>query len=277
MAANQKEPTVHLAPWRERIHEIIFEADTRAGKVFDIVLMVLILLSILSAMLESIESIDRRYHAELVAAEWVFTVLFTIEYALRLVSVRKKLRYALSFFGIVDLLAILPMYLTLLGLGTHYGVMVRTLRLLRIFRVFKLARYLSEAGTLRAAMIESRAKITVFLTTVLILICVVGSAMHVVEGPEHGFDSIPESIYWAVVTVTTVGYGDISPQTPEGKALASVVMILGYSILVIPGGIVSAAWVQSSRKPVTTQSCPDCTREGHDADARFCKFCGGEL
>ncbi len=265
-----------MAPWRRRLHTVIFEADTPGGKLFDVVLLVLIVLSVLAAMLDSVVSIAERYHELLLTAEWVFTVLFTVEYVLRLLCVRRKLGYALSFFGVVDFLAILPTYLTLFDLGFHYGAVVRALRLLRIFRILKLAQFLSEAHALRMALKASRAKITVFLATVLIIICIMGSAMHLIEGPEHGFTSIPQSIYWAVVTVTTVGYGDIAPVTPLGKMLAAIVMIMGYSLLIIPGGIISAEWVQS-RGTITTQSCPDCSREGHAADAVYCKYCGGRL
>jgi voltage-gated potassium channel len=204
-------------------------------------------------------------------------VLFTLEYGLRLLCVRRKLGYALSFYGLIDLLAIMPSYLMLLDLGWRHATILRSLRLLRIFRVFKLAQFLSEASTLRSALAASRAKITVFFTTVLIIVCIVGSAMYLIEGPESGFTSIPQGMYWAVVTVTTVGYGDVLPITPLGKALATLVMLTGYSILIIPGGIISAEWVARRRGSITTQACPDCSREGHDADAEHCKHCGGKL
>lgn len=265
------------APWRRRLHSVIFEADTPTGKLFDVVLLIVIVLSVMVAMLDSVKSIRAQYAAVLIAAEWVFTGLFTLEYGLRLLCVRRKLGYAFSFYGIVDFLAILPTYLLLLNIGWHHGAVVRSLRLLRIFRVFKLAQFLSEATELRRALAASRPKITVFFTAVLIIICIVGSAMYLIEGEESGFTSIPQGIYWAVVTVTTVGYGDISPVTPAGKLVAAVVMLMGYSILIIPGGIISAEWASAKRAGVTTQACPDCSREGHDADAKFCKFCGGRL
>ena len=276
MARTPDTSAVDQSNWQRRLHEIIFEADTAAGKAFDIVLLLAILMSVLVVMLESVEAIDRRYHGIFLTAEWLFTILFSVEYVLRLSCVKKKLGYAFSFFGIVDLLAIVPTYLTLFDLGTRYGVVVRVLRLLRVFRIFKLAHFLSEASALRSALRASRAKITVFLSAVLITTCIVGSVMHLVEGPKSGFTSIPQSIYWAIVTVTTVGYGDISPVTPVGKTLAAMVMILGYSILIVPGGIISAEWARSSMS-ISTQVCPDCSREGHDFDALHCKFCGAKL
>lgn len=266
-----------MGRWRQRMHEIIFEADTPQGKCFDVVLLIAIMLSVLVVILESVESIDKEYHGSLLMAEWLFTILFTIEYILRLVCVHNKLNYARSFFGIVDLLAIIPTYLTLFELGTRYAVVIRIVRLLRVFRIFKLAQFLSEAGAFRHAIYASRAKITVFLTAVLIVICIVGATMHLIEGPESGFTSIPQGIYWAIVTVTTVGYGDISPITPFGKMVAAIVMMLGYSILLVPSGIISAEWIQMRHQQISTQVCPDCSREGHDLDAMYCKFCGASL
>ncbi|MHC5209482.1 MAG: ion transporter [Planctomycetota bacterium] len=263
--------------WRRRLHTVIFEADTPGGKLFDVLLLIVIGLSVLAAMLDSVASISTVHHDALLAAEWVFTLLFTLEYVLRLLCVRRKLGYALSFYGVIDLLAIVPTYLTLLAVGWHGGVILRALRLLRVFRIFKLAQFLTEAASLRAALAASRAKITVFLAVVLIIICIVGSAMYLIEGPEHGFTSIPQGIYWAVVTVTTVGYGDVSPATPLGKAVAVLVMLVGYSILIIPGGIISAEWASARSRSIGTQACPDCSREGHDTDAAHCKFCGGRL
>jgi len=263
--------------WRKRLHEVIFEADTPAGKLFDVVLLIVIVASILVVTLDSVESISARHHDALLRAEWIFTLLFTVEYVLRLLCVRRKLGYALSFFGVIDFVAIVPTWLTLVAPGWHGAAVIRALRLLRVFRIFKLAQFLTEANSLRAAMRASRPKITVFLTAVLIIIVIVGSMMHVIEGPESGFTSIPQGIYWAVVTVTTVGYGDISPETPLGKAVAALVMIMGYSILIIPGGIISAEWVAGRIGPISTQVCPDCSREGHTTNAVFCKFCGGRL
>jgi voltage-gated potassium channel len=275
---NQHPPPTRIAPWRARIHEIVFEAETPAGRAFDVVLVVLILAAVLAAMLESVQSLPPTMHGALVVAEWIFTALFTVEYGLRLVSVRQPLKYATSFFGIVDLLAILPTYLSVLFPGSQSLLVIRSLRLLRIFRVLKLTRFLSEAQALRRALIESRPKITVFLATVLVAVSIVGALMYLIEGPENGFTSVPMSMYWAIVTMTTVGYGDISPGTVAGRIVASVLMVLGYSMIIVPTGIVSAEMAhQVMRRPISTQACPSCSHEGHDADARHCKWCGAEL
>ena len=263
--------------WRGRLHEVIFEADTRAGRAFDIGLIGLILLSVLAVMLESIGGVRRRYGAQLYAAEWAFTILFTVEYALRLLSVRRPLRYASSFFGVVDLLAIVPTYLSLLVPGSHYLLIIRILRLLRVFRVLKLAEHLTEADVLMRALRASRRKISVFLLTVLTLVVIIGTLLYVIEGEANGFTSIPVGIYWAVVTLTTVGYGDISPKTPVGQTLAALVMIIGYGIIAVPTGIVTVEIAQAVRKPVSTQACPDCSSQGHDVDAVHCKYCGAKL
>lgn len=266
------------ARWRQTLHEIIFEADTPAGKAFDVVLLGLILLSTIVVMLESVRSLRVRYDSVFLAIEWFITALFTVEYVLRLVSVRRPLRYAASFFGVVDLLAILPTYLSLLVPGSQYLLVVRVLRLLRIFRVLKLVEYLREAILLQQALRASRRKISVFLLTVLTLVTIIGALMYVIEGEAHGFDSIPTSIYWAIVTMTTVGYGDIAPQTTLGQLLASAVMLLGYGIIAIPTGIVTIELSRaSSQEPVSTQACPVCGREGHDHDAVHCKYCGAKL
>jgi voltage-gated potassium channel len=263
--------------WRGRLHEVIFEADTRAGRAFDVTLIGLILLSVLAVMLESIGSVRARYGGWLYAAELTFTILFTLEYVLRLMSVRRPLLYASSFFGVVDLLAIVPTYLSLLVPGSHYLLVIRILRLLRVFRVLKLAEHLSEADVLMRALRASRRKISVFLLTVLTLVVVIGTLLYVIEGEENGFTSIPVSIYWAVVTLTTVGYGDISPKTPVGQTLAAVVMIIGYGIIAVPTGIVTVEIAQAVRMPVSTQACPDCSSQGHDVDAVYCKYCGAKL
>ncbi len=262
---------------RARLHEIIFEADTPAGKAFDVALLVCIVLSVLSVMLESVDEIDVRHHAILAAAEWFFTILFTIEYVLRLACVGRPLRYAGSFFGIVDLLAIVPTYLSVFVPGSQSFLVLRVLRLLRVFRIFKLARFLSEASALRSAIWASRRKVIVFLATVLIVVVIMGSAMHLIEGRDAGFDSIPQSMYWAIVTMTTVGYGDAAPVTALGKAVAAMVMVLGYSFIIVPTGIITAELAHGGGRAVSTQACPDCSREGHDPDARHCKFCGSSL
>ncbi|MCR9141505.1 MAG: ion transporter [bacterium] len=268
--------------WRRRLHEIIFEADTPVGKAFDIILLWAILLSVLAVMLESVPTIGQPYQRILRIVEWVFTVLFTLEYLLRLLTVRVAWRYAVSFYGLVDLLAIIPTYLSLALAGSHYFLVIRILRLLRVFRVFKLVRYTSEAQILLTALRASRPKITVFLGTVLTMVVVIGSLMYIIEGEEHGFTSIPKSIYWAIVTLTTVGYGDITPQTAFGQFLSALVMITGYGIIAVPTGIVSAELAQAMRAhPNTienfTRSCTSCGGEGHDPDAVYCKHCAAAL
>jgi voltage-gated potassium channel len=271
------EPPAPARSARESLREIIFEADTPAGKAFDVVLLISILTSVLCVVLESVQSLDARYHGFFVAIEWMFTVLFTIEYGLRLYCTLRPVRYAVSFFGLVDLLAILPTYISLFVGGTQALLVIRALRLLRVFRIFKLARYLTEATALRHALWASRAKITVFLAAVLIVVVIMGAAMYVVEGPDEPFTSIPRSAYWAVVTMTTVGYGDITPSTVIGQSLAACIMVLGYSFIIIPTGIITAELAHGVSKPITTRTCPSCSLEGHDADADFCKHCGANM
>ncbi|MBI9075952.1 MAG: ion transporter [Desulfatibacillum sp.] len=270
----------HMRPGGLRAlgHEIIFEADTPAGKAFDVVLIISIMLSVLVVMADSVHSIQVQFGGALYVLEWVFTVLFTVEYILRLACIGKPVKYAASFFGVVDLLAILPTYLSFFLPGSHYLTVIRVLRLLRVFRVLKLAQYVGEANELMRALASSRRKITVFLFVVATLVVILGSVMYVVEGEANGFVSIPAGIYWAVVTLTTVGYGDISPQTALGQALAALVMILGYAIIAVPTGIVSAELVRGpDRKIISTQACPQCSRDGHDPDANNCKYCGAPL
>lgn len=264
--------------WQGKLHEIIFEADTPAGKLFDIVLIGSILLSVLIVSLESVSAIRDQWGFELNLLEWLFTVLFSVEYTLRFISVGHPVRYARSFFGLVDLLSVLPTYLSLFFYEGHYLSVIRILRVLRIFRILKLADHLLEAQILSQAIKASRKKITVFIFAVMTIVVIVGSVMYVIEGEQNGFTSIPRSIYWAIVTLTTVGYGDISPKTPLGQTLASFVMIMGYAIIAIPTGIVSAEISQANlRKKVSTQSCPSCSLEGHDPDAVCCKWCGAKL
>jgi voltage-gated potassium channel len=268
----------HLRPWQKALHEVIFEADTPMGKAFDVILIASIALSVLAVMIDTIHSMNERYGSFLYGVEWFFTILFTVEYVLRLLCVGRPIRYAVSFFGIVDILAIAPTYLSLVLAGSQYLIVIRVLRVLRVFRVLKLAEYLGEAQVLQKALLASRRKITVFLITVATLVVILGSLMYLIEGEANGFTSIPLSIYWAVVTLTTVGYGDISPHTTWGRGLAVIVMILGYSIIAIPTGIFTAEFAQAARKKgVSTQSCPQCSAEGHDPDAKFCKFCGEGL
>ena len=263
--------------FRARLHEIVFEADTAAGKAFDVSVLVCIVASVCAVVLESVTSVRRQFGGELRALEWFFTIVFTLEYVLRLYAVQRPLRYAFSFFGLVDLLSILPSYLSLFVEGSQTLLVVRALRLLRVFRVLKLASFLGEAQVLLIALRASRAKITVFLGTVLVITLVMGSIMYLVEGPTHGFTSIPRGVYWAIVTLTTVGYGDLSPKTPLGKLLASVVMILGYAIIAVPTGIVTSELTAARGRGQSRQSCPACGREGHDDDATHCKYCGAAL
>lgn len=263
--------------WKERLHTIVFEADTPAGRAFDFTLIFCIIMSVIVVVLESIASIDQRWHRELFIAEIGFTILFTIEYVVRLLVVQRPAAYARSFLGIIDLLAIAPTWLSLIFPGAQMFLTVRVIRLLRIFRILKLTEYLAEAGVIAGALRASRRKIMVFLFAVLTLVVTIGATMYVIEGPQNGFVSIPTSMYWAIVTLTTVGYGDLSPQTSLGKFLASVVMIIGYAIIAVPTGIVTSEFTAARRGTVSRQACPSCGREGHDADARHCKFCGSTL
>lgn len=261
--------------WRQRLHEIIFEADTPAGKLFDVVLILSIIVSVVVVMLDSVATLRSTYGGLFLKLEWAFTLLFTVEYALRLSCIGRPLKYAGSFYGVVDLLSILPSYLSLLFPGGQYLLVIRVLRLLRVFRVLKLVQFVGESNYLRQALWASRRKVAVFLFSVLLLMMIFGSVMYLVEGPDNGFTSIPRSIYWAIVTMTTVGYGDISPQTNLGQAIASLVMICGYGIIAIPTGIVTSEL--AFRKSLSAQACPECGAEGHDLSAKFCKSCGAEL
>lgn len=269
-AVKQKE---NLSPLQHRLHEIIFEAETPAGRLFDLVLIVFILASVASVMLESVQSIRLEYSALFDILEWAFTAVFTVEYIARLYCVSRPFAYARSFYGIIDLMAVLPGYLSFILPGAHYLSVVRIFRVLRVFRILKLAHYLDEADLLFNSLIASRKRITVFLLGVLTLIVFVGSIIYVIEGEENGFTSIPVSIYWAVVTLTTVGYGDISPKTPLGQAFSVLIMIMGYGIIAIPTGIVTHEMVRQSRV-VSTRACPACGSDGHDETASYCKNCG---
>lgn len=261
---------------KDTIYEIIFEADTPAGKWFDVLLILSILASVTVVMADSIDAVRTSYGRFLQAAEWFFTILFSVEYILRLYCVRSRLKYAASFYGVVDFLAIVPTYLSLVFPATKYFAVLRMLRILRVFRVLKLIQYLKEANLLMKALASSRRKITVFFFTVMTLVTIFGSLMYVIEGEANGFSSIPKSIYWAIVTMTTVGYGDISPQTVLGQAMASVIMIMGYSIIAVPTGIFTVEFSQALTRE-TSSNCPVCGRDGHTRDATFCKFCGEEL
>jgi voltage-gated potassium channel len=262
---------------RERTYEIIFGHYTPAGKAFDVGLILLIIASVMVVMLESVQAIRMEHGPLLRATEWGFTILFTIEYGLRLWCSPKPIRYARSFFGVVDLLAILPTYLSLVLPGGQALLSVRALRLLRVFRIFKLAHHVSEAGALMRALGQSRDKITVFIAAVLTLVVILGSLMYLIEGGANGFTSIPRSVYWAIVTLTTVGYGNIAPQTDLGQALAAVVMIMGYAIIAVPTGIVSVEMANVARQARSERVCANCGAVGHDADAKHCNKCGAEL
>ena len=275
--AQAGEPPLSWGPLRRQIHTIIFGADTPAGKAFDVVLWFAIGASVVVVMLDSVEDFQQDFGAILFKAEWFFTILFSLEYILRLASVRQPLRYAFSFFGIVDLLSVLPTYLSFFFPGTHYLLIVRILRMLRIFRVLKLSRFVNESQVLMNALRMSTPKITVFLFSVLTIVCIMGALMHIVEGRESGFSSIPRGMYWAIVTLTTVGYGDIAPRTPLGQVLASLLMVMGYGIIAVPTGIVSVELAHAARASVTAVSCGSCGADGHDTDAVHCKFCGALL
>lgn len=264
--------------WRDKLHETIYESNTPEGKAFDVALLVCIFISIAVVMLDSIQLLHHRYSSLFQVLEWTFTILFTIEYILRLVCIRRPLLYATSFLGIIDLLAIIPSYLSIFYAGAQSLLVVRSLRLLRIFRIFKLTHFLFEMQFLRTAMAASLKKIAVFMLVVLTAVIILGSVMYLVEGRQNGFQSIPDSIYWAIVTLTTVGYGDIAPVTPLGKLIASLIMFTGYGIIAVPTGIVTTEVVMGARaRRENHQACPSCGREGHDADAVFCKWCGAKL
>ncbi len=262
---------------RARLHEIIFEADTPSGRFFDLALIWCIVASVLAVMLDSIASVRNEHGDLLERIEWILTTLFTIEYLLRLWCIGKPLKYATSFYGLVDLLAILPTFLSLIFPGSRYFVVIRILRVLRIFRVLKFVQFLNEAQVMMQALKASGRKLAVFFATVISLVIIFGSMMYILEGEANGFTSIPRSIYWAIVTMTTVGYGDISPQTALGQALASVVMLIGFTIIAVPTGIVAAEMTRAGDVSVSTQVCQECAAEGHSADAKHCKMCGEKL
>lgn len=263
---------------RQRINTIIFGSDTFLGKLFDIVLIGCILISVIVVMLDSIADYSAKYGAYFLAAEWIFTFLFTVEYFLRLVSVDKPVKYATSFFGLIDLFAIIPTYAGLFFPAGKYLIVIRILRVLRVFRVLKFVQYIGEADMLVKALVASRRKITVFIFSVLAVVIIIGSIMYIIEGGESGFTSIPKGIYWAIVTMTTVGYGDIAPVTVMGQTLASIVMILGYGIIAIPTGIVTVEFSKvAGNIDKNLKHCPGCSYENHDSDAVFCKICGSRV
>ena len=264
--------------WRTHLHDIIYETNTPAGKAFDVVLLIFILASIIVVMLDSVPSIHAQHGDLFLGLEWAFTIVFTVEYILRLISIQRPLRFVLSPLGLIDLLSILPSYLSVFIPGAQSLLVLRALRLLRIFRIFRLAHFLTEAEYLTTAIRNSARKIAIFMMAVLALVIILGSVMYLVEGAEAGFTSIPESIYWGIVTVTTVGYGDIAPLTPLGKAIASIMMLIGYGIIAVPTGLITSELTASiHQRGHSAETCPACGREGHDADARFCKRCGARL
>jgi len=275
--------------WKTKLHEIIYEADSPSGKLFDVILLFVIIASIILVMLESVKAIDTKYHVFLNISEWVITILFSLEYIARIITVKKPLKYITSFYGIIDFLSTIPKYLSIIFAGTHALVALRALRLLRVFRILKLARYLGASNNLMKALKASRAKISVFLFAVVIISIILGTIMYLIEGEENGFNNIPKSVYWCIVTLTTVGYGDIAPQTPLGQLIASMVMILGYGIIAVPTGIVSAEYTMQRKSEdeedededisvdLNSKSCLNCSSANHKDDAEFCYHCGQEL
>jgi len=264
--------------WRTRLHEVIYESNTVAGKTFDVTLLILILTSIIVIMLDSVEKWHNRYGQLFYYLEMVFTLVFTLEYILRLISIKRPWLYMISFLGIIDLIAIIPTYFSVFFAGAQSLLVVRALRMLRIFRIFKLTHFLSEMRFLGGAIKNSLRKISIFMLIVLTLVVILGSVMYLIEKGDNGFNNIPESIYWAIVTITTVGYGDISPVTPLGKFVASLIMLMGYAIIAVPTGILTTEMsLAARRQEQTNETCPSCGREGHDTNAAFCKFCGAKL
>lgn len=268
--------------WRHQLHEIIFEADTPAGRWFDVALLWCILISVIAVIIETVAAVREhpRIGYSLEILEWIFTVLFTIEYGLRILCVKRPLGYVFSYYGVIDLLAVLPTYVAAFVTTSNAQTLlvIRILRLVRVFRVFKMGRFVRQGNVLKAALRASRTKITLFIFVVFNLVVIIGALMYAIEGEEHGFTSIPVAMYWTIVTITTVGYGDIVPQTVAGQVIASVAMLLGYAIIAVPTGIVSVEIAEATRlSPVSTQACPSCAREGHSSDAVCCKFCGEKL
>ncbi len=263
--------------FRKKLHEVIYEADTPIGKFFDIALLVLIVISIVAVMLESVASIKIIYGDQLAIIEWIITIFFTMEYIGRIIAVRKPLSYIFSFYGIIDLLATLPKYLDLLFPGSSFLLSIRALRLLRIFRILKLAHFVGASNQLMAALKKSRIKIAVFLFTVIILCIILGTLMYMIEGPKSGFSSIPVSIYWTIVTLTTVGFGDITPITPLGQFVSIIIMIMGYGIIAVPTGLVTAQFMQERTIHENTQVCPNCSADHHRDNAEYCYNCGTHL
>lgn len=266
--------------WKQKIHEVIYGTHTQAGRLFDIILLVVIVYSVVIVMLESIPSFDEKHHRFLNYSEWVVTILFSIEYILRIISINRPKKYIFSFFGMVDLLSTIPKYFSLFLVGSQYLTAFRILRLLRVFRILKLVRFVGESNNLIRSIHASRNKIFVFVFFIIIISVLLGTVMYIVEGPTHGFTSIPHSVYWTIVTLTTVGYGDISPETPLGQFIATLIMIIGYGVIAVPTGIVSAeyaAGASKKKKIVPGRTCPDCGTEIMRIDAHYCRECGNRL
>ncbi len=273
--------------WKDKVHEIIYEADTPMGKWFDIILIIVILISVLLVMLESVKEINAKYHAILLTLEWLVTIFFTVEYILRVISIRKPFKYVFSFYGIIDFISTIPLYLSYIFAGSQVLLTFRIFRMLRVFRILKLVKFMGEASQLQQALKASRAKIAIFIYVVIILSVIMGTVMYLVEGNESGFTSIPRSIYWTIVTLTTVGYGDIAPQTDIGQFIASIIMIVGYGIIAVPTGIVTVEFAKQGKGEdlndqgkvvhINTQACPSCSAEGHRDDATHCYNCGSIL
>jgi len=274
MPNSLKSPALPAQKWRKALYETVFESNTQLGRFFDIVLIGVIVASVVTVMLSSVQSLRLQYSEFFMYSELAITAIFTIEYVLRLICAPKRVQYATSFFGIVDLLSVLPSYLAMFSESAHYLMIVRILRLMRIFRILKLARYLHEAESLKRALQMSLPKITVFAAAIVTLVVIMGALMYVIEGEKNGFTSIPISIYWAVVTLTTVGYGDISPKTPLGQFMSCIVMMLGYAIIAVPTGIVS---VQLHQAGTSVTACSDCGEKQHSSDSAFCRMCGHNL
>lgn len=266
-----------MKKWQHRLHEVIYEADTKAGRIFDIVLLIFILASVLLVALESVYWVDLKYHAVLNIAEWTITILFTVEYILRIISINRPLKYIFSFYGIIDFLSTIPKYISLFFVGTHSLIALRALRLLRVFRILKLTRYIGESNTLLRAIKASRPKILVFMFGVVIICIIFGTIMYMIEGnSDSGFTSIPRSIYWCIVTLTTVGYGDIAPQSPLGQLIAALIMIMGYGIIAVPTGIVSAEF-NNQKIDTNTLMCQNCLDTNHKDNAQYCHQCGNSF
>jgi voltage-gated potassium channel len=265
--------------WKEKLHDIIYEADTPLGKLFDVVLLFLILLSIVFVMLESVSKFDTQFHELFYIGEWIITIFFSIEYIARIITVKKPFRYIFSFYGIIDFVSTIPLYLSFIFAGSQAIILVRALRLLRVFRILKITRYVGESNKLVRALLHSRAKIFIFLFAVLIIALISGTIMYLIEGEESGFVNIPISVYWCIVTLTTVGYGDIAPITPLGQLLASFIMILGYGIIAVPTGIVSAEYARTNPEKIhtNTQICANCHTAGHSDGAKYCHSCGKSI